>query len=161
MIDTNTCFVVIDGIMLFAFVATGLTPSWNATGVMVAGMGIFSAAANGLNYPYGMALDATASNVYITDQYNNRVQCWAIGGSTGVTVAGQSSAVGGTNGSYLTVPCGIVLDSTGGLYIADANNNRVQYWSNGSSSGTTFAGTGKSVRDVPQNTSNSYLGSSI
>jgi sugar lactone lactonase YvrE len=134
--------------MSFTFVATGLTPDCNTTGLMVGGTGIYSAAENGFIYPYGMALDATASNVYITDQFNNRVQKWVIGGSTGVTVAGQSSAVAGTSASDLHVPCGIVLDSTGGFYVADSNNNRVQYWSNGSSTGSTIAGTGKLVRDT-------------
>ncbi|CAF2510480.1 unnamed protein product [Rotaria sp. Silwood2] len=130
-------------------ITTGLTLQWNTTGLMVAGMGLYSVAANGLNYPFGMALDATASNVYITDQYNNRVQKWAIGGSTGLTVAGQSNAATGSNANELHIPCGIVLDSTGGFYVADSNNYRVQYWSNGASSGTTVAGTGRLMRDTP------------
>jgi sugar lactone lactonase YvrE len=151
---------MLDNVIPFDFAATRLTPSWNATGITVAGMGIYSTAANGLNYPYGMALDATASNVYLTDQYNNRVQKWAIGGLTGVTVAGQSNAVAGATASDLHVPCGIVLDSTGGFYVADSQNYRVQYWSNGSSSGTTFAGTGKPVRDTSQSSNRAHLRSS-
>ncbi|CAF4001719.1 unnamed protein product [Rotaria sp. Silwood1] len=125
------------------------TLQWNTTGLTVAGMGIFSTAANGLNYPFSMALDATASNVYITDRYNNRVQKWPIGGSTGQTVAGQSTAGAGSNASSFHIPCGIVLDSTGGFYVADSSNYRIQYWSNGASSGITVAGTGKQIRSAP------------
>jgi hypothetical protein len=144
------CFVIIDDLMSFAIVVTVITPYWNTTGVMVGGMGIYSSLPNGLNYPYGMALDATASNVYITDEYNNRVQQWSIGGSTGLTVAGQSNTVAGNASSYLHEPCGIVLDSTGGFYVADSSNNRVQYWTNGATNGSTIAGTGKLVRDTPE-----------
>ena len=37
-------------------------------------------------------------------------------------------------------PADVVLDSNRNIYIADAANYRVQYWSNGSSIGITIAG---------------------
>ncbi len=63
-----------------------------------------------------------------------------IGSSTGTTVAGEANGPGGTSLNQLKNPACILLDSSGGIFISDSGNNRVQYWSNGASTGTTVAG---------------------
>ncbi|CAF1579769.1 unnamed protein product [Rotaria sp. Silwood1] len=89
--------------------------------------------------PFGIALDSSNA-LYISDQNNNRVQKWLAGASTGTTVAGQGSAVAGTALDSLDTPSGVLLDSSGNIYVADTNNFRVQYWPQSASSGTTVAG---------------------
>jgi gliding motility-associated-like protein len=82
-------------------------------------------------------VDAT-DNVYVVEPGNNRVQKWAPGATSGVTVAGGNGA--GADANQLNNPYGIYVDQIGDVYVADANNNRVQKWAAGARSGVTVAG---------------------
>ncbi|CAF4829436.1 unnamed protein product [Rotaria socialis] len=64
--------------------------------------------------------------------------------ATGTTVAGTGIS-GSPETNRLWNPWTIVLDSTNALYIADANNNRIQKWVIGYSMGTTVAGESNGV----------------
>jgi uncharacterized protein (TIGR03437 family) len=95
-----------------------------------------------LNHPLGVAVDA-AGNLYIVDNYNNRVRKVSNGVMT--TVAGNGTCGnGGDNGpvtsAQLCGPNGVAVDSAGNLYIADTGNNRIRKVSNGVI--TTVAGNG-------------------
>lgn len=94
--------------------------------------------------PAGLAFDA-ASNLYISDQYNNQVRK--------VSTAGIITAYAG-NGDHaffgegvpateasLDFPAGLAVDAAGNLYIADQHNHRVRKVSP-SGTITTFAGNG-------------------
>ena len=59
--------------------------------------------------------------------------------ATGTTVAGVTSSAG-TAMNQLDRPFSIALDSSNTLYIADQQNNRIQKWLSGASTGTTVAG---------------------
>ncbi len=83
-----------------------------------------------LAQPSGIALDS-GGNIYIADQYNNRIRM--VAATTGIitTVAGNGTAgFGGDGGSAtsaeLNLPAGVALDSSGKLYIADEYNNRIR-----------------------------------
>lgn len=87
------------------------------------------AASAELNYPFGLAVDS-AGDLYIADQTNERIRMVNAGGII-TTVAGDGT--GGYNGdgipalsADLSQPLGVVLDSTGNLYIADTYNYRVR-----------------------------------
>jgi sugar lactone lactonase YvrE len=105
-----------------------------------------------LNAPRGVAVDA-AENLYIADSWNNRVRKVSRGVIT--TVAGNGTAgFSGDNGpagsAQLSRPSAVAVDSSGNLYIADRDNNRVRKVSRGVI--TTIAGTGGvgfSGRDGP------------
>ncbi|CAF4298055.1 unnamed protein product [Rotaria socialis] len=121
---------------------TSLGLRWYTTGSIVAGLGgVHGSASNQLYSPISLALGAS-NELYVADYNNNRIQKWVSGGATGSTVAGQPDGVSGSTLFHLALPAGIVLDSSNNLYVSDSANHRVQLWLNGSSSGTTIAGTG-------------------
>ncbi|MFE5934257.1 RICIN domain-containing protein [Streptomyces sp. NPDC056470] len=82
-----------------------------------------------LNCPRGVAVDG-ADNVFIADADNHRVRKVTADGTIS-TVAGTGAAGFGGDDSPATSaklnnPLGMVVDSTGTLYIADAGNHRVR-----------------------------------
>jgi sugar lactone lactonase YvrE len=101
-----------------------------------------------LNSPQGVALD-TAGNLYIADQYNQRIRMVSLDGII-TTVAGNGTA--GYNGdgepassAELYYPQGITTDGAGNLYIADLGNGRIRMVSaDGSIATVAGGGTGSS-----------------
>jgi gliding motility-associated-like protein len=79
-----------------------------------------------------------ADNVYLAERGNNRVQKWAAGATSGVTVAGGNGA--GSAPNQLNNPYGVCLDQAGNLYVSDPGNSRVQKWAPGATTGVTVAG---------------------
>ena len=62
--------------------------------------------------------------------------------TNGITVAGLSGQSGNAS-NRLSGPVDVVLDWTNNLYIADANNNRIQKYLSTFTTGQTIAGTGE------------------
>jgi DNA-binding beta-propeller fold protein YncE/fibronectin type 3 domain-containing protein len=87
---------------------------------------------NGMNYPFGVAVDASG-NLYVADTYNNRILKFANAaslenGSPATSVLGQPSFLSyayATTQSGMNTPSGVAVDASGNLYIADYGNNRV------------------------------------
>ncbi|HEY0758988.1 MAG TPA: FG-GAP-like repeat-containing protein [Acidisarcina sp.] len=97
-----------------------------------------------IGVPAGLALDSSG-NLYISDNYNGVVRKVAAGTGTITTVAGNPSATAlGDNGpataAMLQFPAGLVLDSSGNLYIATSLRIRMVNVATGAI--TTFAGVG-------------------
>jgi hypothetical protein len=97
-----------------------------------------------VNYPYGLWL-TTGNDLYFADSYNHRIRKISSSGSIISTVAGSGpGSFGGDTGqatsAMLAYPNAVYLDTTGKMFIADTNNNRIRVVS---TSGiiTTFAGT--------------------
>jgi trimeric autotransporter adhesin len=96
-----------------------------------------------LQYPYGVATDATG-NLYIADEDNNCIRMVNTSGDIS-TIAGNTSSGFSGNGGQATVaelyyPTDIAVDASGNLYIADSYNNRIRSV-NTSGIIRTFAGT--------------------
>ena len=85
--------------------------------------------------------------MYISDYMNHRVRKVTV--STGIitTIAGTGlTSYSGDNGpatsAALYFPSGIAVDSSGNLYIADTNNNRIRKVTISTGIISTFVGTG-------------------
>ncbi|CAF1108234.1 unnamed protein product [Adineta ricciae] len=93
----------------------------SSTETTAAGTGVAGNTPTTLNYPMGIFVDVNF-DLYIADMFNDRVQLFRLGQSTGITVAGSTSlAVTVT----LNRPIGVTLRNDGYLFILDCDNNRV------------------------------------
>ena len=114
---------------------------WSIPGaaVLVYGSGRGSAADQFLS-PRGVFVDTANSNtIYVADSSNHRIQKWLPNANTGVTVAGQTG-VSGSAPNQLNYPVAVIVDSSGNMFISEANNYRVSRWEVGASSGVPIAG---------------------
>jgi uncharacterized protein (TIGR03437 family) len=97
-----------------------------------------------MNNPTWAAVDASG-NLYVTDQFNQRIRRIDASSGTIMTVAGNGNiAYGGDGGpatsASLNYPGGTVVDSSGALFIVDTVNQRIRKVSAGVIA--TVAGTG-------------------
>ncbi|MFP5236427.1 MAG: Ig-like domain repeat protein [Acidobacteriota bacterium] len=87
------------------------------------------ATAAGLDSPDGVAVDS-AFNLYIGDTHNQRVRMVAAATGIITTIAGTGSKTftgdGTATSSALARPRGVAVDSTGTVYVADSDNNRIR-----------------------------------
>ena len=77
-----------------------------------------------LNFPMGVAVDATGHYLYISDHNNRRVRCVDLTSHKITTVAGDGSLAPSSDGGLATATAiglnaGIALDTSGNLFIAD------------------------------------------
>ncbi|CAF4138493.1 unnamed protein product [Adineta steineri] len=114
----------------------------NGPAVVAAGGNGNGNALNQLSYPVGVYYDYLCTNsLYVADSGNNRIMKFpsnSTNATYGTVVAGGHGA--GNGGHQLNDPRSIIVDSSGTLYIADANNNRIQRWLQNASNGTTIVG---------------------
>jgi len=85
-----------------------------------------------LNHPAGIAVDSLG-NLYIADALNNRVRridpqgdIATIAGTGTAGFAGDGGPAVSAQLNLLAWNCGLAVDSSGSLYIADSGNNRVR-----------------------------------
>jgi hypothetical protein len=93
------------------------------------------------NNPYGVACDS-AGNVYVADTNNNTIRKVTSGGTV-TTLAGTAPVIGsadatGSSAEFFN-PVGIAVDSSGNLFVADADNCTIRKVTSGGTV-TTFAG---------------------
>ena len=110
-----------------------LTPSLAAGGN---GAGYSSAQ---LYRPIDVYYDASSKSLFVANNYAHTVVRWAIGAGSWTLVAGTPSSYGST-ALTLWYPCGVTLDSSGNIYVADQFNHRIQFFTSGNLVGRTIAG---------------------
>lgn len=101
---------------------------------------------NTLELPSGLTLDSSG-NLYVADAGNNRILFFLAGSTTATGVYGQQGNFNSSNVNHgalgadsLSQPSGMILDSGGNLYVADAGNNRVLYFPVSSTTATRVYG---------------------
>ena len=108
-----------------------------------------------LFFPIGVAVDGSGG-LYVADMMNNRLLYIPAGSTTATRVYGQGGSFtsstannGGVsaislnfNNNTQAAGGGVVLDSSGNLYVADTYNNRVLYFMAGSTTATRVYGQG-------------------
>ena len=105
--------------------------------------------------PSSVALDASG-NLYITDQFNNRIRVVSPSGiittAAGNGTSGFSDDNGPATGAELANPYSVALDASGNLYIADVGNYRIRKVNIGITAALNFANTvvGSQSADSPQ-----------
>ncbi len=101
-----------------------------------------AAAAASFNFPAGVAVDKSG-NVYVADANNNKIRKISPAGNVttlaGSGDTGSADAVG--IAASFAHPYGVAVDSTGNVYIADRDNNKIRKISPAGVV-TTLAGTG-------------------
>ncbi|HEX4838574.1 MAG TPA: SMP-30/gluconolactonase/LRE family protein [Solirubrobacteraceae bacterium] len=97
--------------------------------------------------PVGIAANLSASNLYVTDQGNNRVEEFSFEG-TFVRAFGSA----GTGNGQFKEPSGIAIDSSGNVYVADQGNNRIEKFTSEGTYSAQFgtAGTGNGQFKEPK-----------
>ena len=82
-----------------------------------------------LNYPYGLAIDATG-NIYISEQLGGRIRKVTRAGIISTFAGSDSSGYGGDGGpatlAQLNEPYGLAIDTAGSLLIVDEGNFKIR-----------------------------------
>jgi secreted PhoX family phosphatase len=82
-----------------------------------------------LNYPAGVAVDATG-NLFIADYGNNRIRKVTTGGAittvAGNGISGFSGDGGAATSASMNGPSGIAVDAAGNLFVAEDLNHRIR-----------------------------------
>jgi sugar lactone lactonase YvrE/uncharacterized coiled-coil protein SlyX len=108
----------------------------------VAGLADGVSAAARFNNPHQLAVDA-AGNVYVADASNHAIRKITAAGLVSTLGGGTGAgyAEGGTAASKFNGPCGVAVDATGTVYVADTSNHRIRKIAPDGTT-TTLAGTG-------------------
>lgn len=93
--------------------------------------------------PFGLAVDSSG-NVYVAEYGSNRIRKIDTSGKITTAIGDGSQGFAGDGGApnkvQMSLPTGVVVDSSGNLYFADSLNNRIRKLSGGNVS--TYAGNG-------------------
>ncbi|MFN0049837.1 MAG: 6-bladed beta-propeller, partial [Cytophagales bacterium] len=94
-------------------------------------------------FPSSIALDA-AGKIYVADWGNSRVQVWTQSGSNfGYYATIGATTVSGSSNNNFNGPLGVAVSLDNKIYVADANNSRIQVWTQSGANFGYFATVGK------------------
>lgn len=114
---------------------------FSASGTFIAAYGSAGSGDAQFSNAWGIAINQTTGNVYVSDTGNNRIEelgssgefieaiGWGVTDGKAELEVCKTSCKAGTAGSgngQLDQPFGLTIDSTGNLWVADGDNNRVQ-----------------------------------
>ena len=127
-------------------VSSGIITTIAGTGTFGYNFDDIPATSADLRDPYGIAVDGS-DNVYFADFNNHRIRKVTASSGKITTIAGTgNNGYTGDNIDATTAqiwnPCGVGLDGSGNIYIADTNDNRIRKVTVSTGMITTIAGTG-------------------
>ena len=143
----NFFISTIDDIILKVTASTGIITLVAGTGDSgFSGDGAAATAAT-FSYPSGIALDKFG-DIYVADQFNNRIRKITVSSGIITTVAGNSAKYGdvvdniAATSSRLSYPKDVAVDANGNIYITDSGNYRIRKVTSSTGIITTIAGKG-------------------
>lgn len=113
---------------------------FDSIGTYLDTFGSYGQGDNEFDGPRDIEIDPQTGRIFIVDHWNQRVQVYSSDWTYQTTIGVTGEA--GDDNLHLRYPWGLTLDSTGNVYIADSDNQRVQKClpSGLNYSCTTFAG---------------------
>ncbi|CAF3536760.1 unnamed protein product [Rotaria sp. Silwood1] len=118
-------------------------------GVVVAGGKRAGTATNQLWLPSGIYYDSTSNSVVIANTGANNIVRWPIGANAWTLLAGDKNGKAGSSSTLLRNPLDVTFDNMGNMYVADRNNNRIQFFNAGGTIGRTIAGGNNRANAAP------------
>ncbi|CAF3468611.1 unnamed protein product, partial [Rotaria socialis] len=82
----------------------------------------------------------SSNSLFIANSNAHNIVRWVVNASTWTLMAGTPNGQSGSISTMLNFPTDFAFDSSGNLYVADTNNDRVQLFLSGKLNGTTIAG---------------------
>ena len=90
-----------------------------------------------MSAPRNLFFDSNSQSLYIADFAHHSILKWNRLSATASVVAGVTSSSGSTP-TQLNRPKDVFVDASGNLYVADSLNQRIQFFPNGSLTGSTL-----------------------
>ena len=90
--------------------------------------------------PVGLYLDLFTNSLVITNYGAHNIVRYVLGTNSWSLIAGDINGIQGTIPTRLSYPTDAILDPMGSLYVADRDNNRIQFFYDNHFNGTTIAG---------------------
>lgn len=124
---------------------------WNPNGITLMDIKrISGVTSNNAFSPYGLAFDSTGA-LYVADILSHRVLKLNRERTIIKLVAGQANGILGNDSDHLNQPVHMAFDSNDNMYLSDRENNRIQFFNYGNSTGRTVVGiTGKISSKISQ-----------
>jgi RHS repeat-associated protein len=96
---------------------------FSAAGAYVSKFGSKGTGAGQFEGAHDIATEPGSGNLYVVDRSNDRVEEFTAAGTL-IAMFGSK----GTGNGQLELPSGVAVNPTGGVYVTDGNNNRVEEW---------------------------------
>ena len=112
----------------------------NNSGTLVFG---FNGAGNSntqLSSLRGLHFDILTNSLVIANSGAQKIVRYVLGSSFWILIAGDISGAAGATPAQFNAPLEAIFDPMDNLYVADRNNNRIQFFYTGQLNGTTIAG---------------------
>ena len=112
----------------------------NNSGTLVFGFNGAGQSNTQLYWPVGLHFDILTNSLVIANVGANKIVRYMLGSSFWTLIAGDISGVSGITPAQFNGPIEAIFDPMGNLYVAERNNNRIQFFYAGQLNATTIAG---------------------